>query len=65
MSGEPTSLRAGGRLLAAGLFLLISATAPATALPGFTEALDATRTEAWAMPWFAAVATPTMFGAGG
>lgn len=63
MSGEPTSLRAGGRLLAAGLFLLISATAPATALPGFTEELDATRTEAWAMRWFAAVATPTMFGA--
>lgn len=62
MNGAPTSLRAGGRSLAAGLFLLISAGAPAVALPGFTEELDATRTEAWAMRWFAAVATPTMFG---
>ena len=33
------------------------------AQPSFTEELDATRTEAWAMRWFAAVATPTMFGA--
>ena len=56
------ALRTGGRSLAAGLFLLISAGAPAVALPGFTEELDATRTEAWAMRWFAAVATPTMFG---
>lgn len=63
MSSEPTSLRAGGRSLAAGLFLLISAAAPAVARPGFTEELDATRTEAWAMRWFASVATPTMFGA--
>ncbi|MEO8197758.1 MAG: hypothetical protein ABI689_13665 [Thermoanaerobaculia bacterium] len=63
MSGEPTSFRAGGRFLAAGLFLLISAGSPARALPGFTEELDATRTEAWAMRWFAALATPTMFGA--
>jgi hypothetical protein len=62
VSGAPTSLRAGGRSLAAGLFLLISAGAQAVALPGFTEELDATRTEAWAMRWFAAVATPTMFG---
>ena len=63
MSGAPTGLRAGGRFLAAGLFLLIAATAPVRALPSFTEELDATRTEAWAMRWFAAVATPTMFGA--
>lgn len=56
------TLRTGGRSLAAGLFLWISAGAPATAMPGFTEELDATRTEAWAMRWFAAVATPTMFG---
>ena len=62
MSGAPTSLRAGGRFLAAGLFLLVSAGSPVQALPGFTEELDATRTEAWAMRWFAAVATPTMFG---
>ena len=65
MSGEPTSLRAGGRLLAAGLLVLVGAGAPASALPGFTEELDATRTEAWAMRWFAAVATPTMFGVAG
>ncbi len=65
MSGEPTSLRAGGPLLAAGLLLLIFVGAPALALPGFTEELDATRTEAWAMRWFAAVATPTMFGVAG
>ena len=65
MSGEPTSLRAGGRFLAAGLFLLIAAAGPALALPGFTEELDATRTEAWAMRWFAAIATPTMFGVAG
>ncbi len=63
MIGKPESLRAGGRSLAAGLFLLIAAGSPAVALPGVTEELDATRTEAWAMRWFAAVATPTMFGA--
>jgi hypothetical protein len=62
VSGEPTSLRAGGPLLAAGILLLLSAGAPASALPGFTEELDSTRTEAWAMRWFAAVATPTAFG---
>ncbi len=65
MSGEPTSLSAGGPLLAAGLFLLIFAGSPVVALPGFTEELDATRTEAWAMRWFAALATPTMFGVAG
>ncbi len=63
MSGVPTSLRTGGRYLAAGLLLLLPAAAPTLARPGFTEELDATRTEAWAMRWFAAVATPTMFGA--
>jgi hypothetical protein len=59
---EPTSLGAGGRVLAAGLLFLLSATSAARAQLKFTEDLDSTRTEAWAMRWFAAVATPTMFG---
>lgn len=60
-----TSLAAGGRALAAGLLLLVGSGAAARALPGVTEELESTRTEAWAMRWFAAVATPTMFGAAG
>jgi hypothetical protein len=58
---EPTRFSAGGLLLAAGL-LLLGATAPSQAQLHFTEELDSTRTEAWAMRWLAAVATPTMFG---
>jgi hypothetical protein len=56
--------RAGGGL-AAGCILLACAAVPSYAQAGFTEELEATRTEAWAMRWFAAVATPTMFGVAG
>ena len=56
--------RAGG-CIAAGCALLACAAVPAYAQAGFTEELEATRTEAWAMRWFAAVATPTIFGVAG
>jgi hypothetical protein len=59
---DPTSRSAGGRVLAAGLLFLLSTASPTRAQLNFTEELDSTRTEAWAMRWFAAVATPTMFG---
>ena len=69
MSADPTGFRVGdGRLRTAGwailatLAVLAFAATPALALPGVAEDLDATRTEAWAMRWFAAVATPTAFG---
>jgi len=45
-------------LLAAAVFSTAAAGAQ-----GFEEELDETRTEAWAMRWFAGVATPTSFGA--
>jgi len=61
VSATPKSLRAGDAL-AIGFGLLLLAAGPALALPGISEDLDATRTEAWAMRWFAALATPTAFG---
>ncbi len=61
MSAAPARLRAGG-VIATGFGLLILAAGPTLALPGVSEDLDATRTEAWAMRWFAALATPTAFG---
>ncbi len=53
---------AGARALAAGLLLAALAVAPALALPGLSEDLASTRTEAWAMRWFTELATPTVFG---
>ena len=45
-------------------FLVAAAMSAASARgQGFVEELDETRTEAWAMRWFAGVATPTSFGA--
>ncbi|MDQ1346637.1 MAG: hypothetical protein QG573_6 [Acidobacteriota bacterium] len=66
MSSAATRFRAAG-LLPAALFTLLALVGdrPAAAQAGFTEELEATRTEAWAMRWFAAVATPTMFGVAG
>ena len=60
MSSASTRLRAAG-LLPAALFTLLALVGdrPAAAQAGFTEELEATRTEAWAMRWFAAVATPS------
>lgn len=65
MTGAPRKLRAGGLARAAGVWLLLplmTSGTPLVAQVSYTEELEATRTEAWAMRWFAAVATPTMFG---
>ena len=52
--------RRARRLATAGAAALLVAAVPAAAQ--FTEELDETRPEAWAMRWFNAVATPTAFG---
>ena len=54
------------KLHPASVTLILAATVLSTAAAraqGFEEELDETRTEAWAMRWFAGVATPTSFGA--
>ena len=69
-------MRVGGPGGGSGRFAVKRRRAPATAFliffafaagvsraDHFTEELDETRTEAWAMRWFAGVATPTSFGA--
>jgi len=51
------------RAPALALFVAAALSAASARGQGFVEELDETRTEAWAMRWFAAVATPTSFGA--
>ncbi|MEO8276203.1 MAG: hypothetical protein ABI639_08275 [Thermoanaerobaculia bacterium] len=54
--------RSLGWTFSLGAGLLLAAVLPAGAAITSTEDLDATRTEAWAMRWFTAVATPTGVG---
>ncbi len=63
MSAQPLRPGSGGfRLRFAAGLLLFAACLPAAGQVAFDEDLDARRTEAWAMRWFHAIATPTAFG---